>query len=154
ERSLTLSGTEVNHTGVETKFHLGLIQVRSGATGAGLQSSKQAVEWTKQVTDEHLRSLTMLGYAEALLESGDAKAALSKALEVQQRFSGNGQRESEWQAWLIAGRASQKLNDNVAARDQFERSREALAALEQKWGSEAYNAYLERPDVKDWRKQL
>ncbi|MCM3900937.1 MAG: tetratricopeptide repeat protein [Pyrinomonadaceae bacterium] len=154
EHSLTLSGAKVNHTGVETKYHLGLIQIRSGARSAGLQSSKQAVEWAKQLNDEHLVSLTMMGYAEALLQNGDAKAALSVALEAQQRFSGVGQRESEWQAWLIAGRASQRLGDNAGARDQFGHSNEALAALEQKWGSEAFNVYVTRPDVKEWRKQL
>jgi serine/threonine protein kinase len=154
ERSLTLSGTKVNHTGVETKYHLGLIQIRSGARSAGLRSSKQAVEWAKQLNDEHLVSITMLGYAEALLENGDAKAALSLALEAQQRFSGVGQQESEWQAWLIAGRASQRLSDNAGARDQFGRGSEALAALEQKWGTEAFNGYVSRPDVKAWRKQL
>jgi len=154
EHSITLTGTKVNHTGAETKYHLGLIQIRSGARSAGLQSSKQAVEWAKQLNDEHLVSRTMLGYAEALLENGDAKAALSVALDAQRRFSAVGQRESEWQAWLIAGRASQRLSDNAGARDQFVQSNQALAALEQKWGTEAFNGYVGRPDVKEWRKQL
>jgi serine/threonine protein kinase/Tfp pilus assembly protein PilF len=154
EQSIALSGTKVNHTGVEAKYHLGLIQVRSGIGSAGLQSSKQSVEWAKQVNDEHLVSHTMLGYAEALLANGDAKAALSLALEAQKRFSVVGQRESEWQAWLIAGRASQELRDNASAREQFGHSNEALAAVEQTWGSEAFNGYINRPDVKEWRKQL
>ncbi len=154
EQSITLAGTKVNHTGVEAKYHVGLIQIRSGARSAGLQSSKQAEEWAKQLNDEHLVSLTMLGYAEALLENGDAKTGLSLALEAQQRFSRDGQHESEWQAWLIAGRASQRLGDNVGAHAQFGHSNEALAALEQKWGSEAFNVYVNRPDVKEWRNQL
>lgn len=154
ERSLTLSGTKVNHTGAETKYQLGLIQIRSGAKSAGLQSSKQAVDWARQLKDEHLVSRTMLGYAEALLENGDPKAALSAALEAQRRFVAVGQRESEWQAWLIAGRASQTLSDSASARDQFGHGREALAALEQKWGSEAFKGYVGRPDVKEWGKQL
>lgn len=154
EQSLRLSGTKVNHTGVEAKYQLGLIQVRSGAESAGLQSSRQAVEWAKQVNDEHLVSRTILGYAEALLESGNARAALSAALEAQQRFSRVAQRESEWQAWLTAGQASQRLGNNGGARDQFGQSSQALAALEQKWGREAFNGYVNRPDVKAWRKQL
>ena len=133
ERSFSLSGTTVNHTGVEAKYHLGLIQIRSGANGPGLQSSRQAIEWTKQIHDEHLVSLIMLGNAEALLANGDAKTALSVALEAQQRFGRNNQHESEWQAWLVAGRASQRLGDNAGARNQFEHSNQALAALEQKW---------------------
>lgn len=154
EQSLKLSGTRVNHTGVEAKSQLGLSQMQSGAASTGLQSSRQAVEWAKQVNDEHLVSRTILGYAKALLESGNARAALSAALEAQQRFNRVAQRESEWQAWLTAGQASQRLSDNGGARDQSEQSSQALAALEQKWGSEAFNSYVNRPDVKAWRKQL
>jgi serine/threonine protein kinase/Flp pilus assembly protein TadD len=134
QHSLTLSGKKVNHTGVEATYHLGLIQIRSDERKAGLQSTKQAVELAKQVNDEHLVSLTLLGYAEALLENGDARGALNTAIEAQQRFSQEGQRESEWQAWLIAGRASQQLSDNVEARNHFRRSMEAVSELEQKWG--------------------
>src|SRR5215510_1235125 len=56
-QSLALSGTKVNHTGVEARYQLGLTQIRSGAGGAGLISSKQAVDWAKQLNDEHLVSL-------------------------------------------------------------------------------------------------
>jgi tetratricopeptide (TPR) repeat protein len=153
-QSLALSGTKVNHTGVEARYQLGLTQIRSGAGSAGLISSKQAVDWAKQLNDEHLVSLTMLGYAEALLANDDANAALTSALQAQQRFSAAGQRESEWQAWLIAGRASQKLRDNAGAREQFGHSNEALAAVEQTWGSEAFKGYANRADVRGWREQL
>lgn len=154
EKGLSLSGPKPSHTGIESKNQLALIQVRSGSRDAGLQTSKQAVELAKQINDEHLVSLVMLGHAEALLENGDAKTALSVALEAQQRFSRDGQQESEWQAWLIAGRASQKLGDNAGARGHFDQSGKVLAALEQKWGSEAFNGYVNRLDVKAWRKQL
>jgi tetratricopeptide (TPR) repeat protein len=154
ERSLKLSGPKLNHTGVEATCHLGLVQIRSGARGAGLKSTNQAVELARQLNDEHLVSITLLGYAAALLENSDVRAALTVALEAQQRFTGEGQHESEWQAWLIAGRASQKLNDIVAARDQFERSKQTLSSLEQKWGGGPFNEYLNRPDIKNWRDQL
>jgi hypothetical protein len=93
----------------------------------------------------------MLSEAEALLENGDAKRALGVALEVQQRFSRYGQQESEWQAWLIAGRASHMLGDKESAHDQFRQSKQTLAALEQKWGTESFSGYVNREDVKAWR---
>jgi serine/threonine protein kinase/lipopolysaccharide biosynthesis regulator YciM len=151
ERSISLSGTTVSHTGVEGKYQLGLIQVRSGLRSAGLQTSQQAVELAKEIKDEHLLSLAILSEAEALLENGDAKRALEVALEAQQRFSRYGQQESEWQAWLIAARANHKLGDKESALDQFRQSKKTLAALEQKWGSESFSGYVNRQDVKAWR---
>jgi len=154
EQSLKLSGTKVNHTAVEAKCHLGLVQARSGAASAGSASSAQAVEWAKQLNDEHLLSLTMLAHAETLLENGQAKEALAEALQAQTRFKQAGQQESEWQAWFIAGRASLKLSDHADARERFDRSLATLSSLEQTWGSEAFNTYINRPDVRTWRKEL
>ncbi len=112
------------------------------------------MELAKQVKDEHLLSLTILGEAEALLENGDAKQALAVALDAQQRFGRYGQQESEWQAWLVAGRASHWLGDKESAHDQFRQSKQTLAALEQKWGTESFNGYVNRGDVKAWRQLL
>ncbi|MEO8433272.1 MAG: protein kinase [Pyrinomonadaceae bacterium] len=154
ERSLTLAGPKTSHIWVDAKHQLGLVLTRSGAKGAGLQSSQEAVEMAKQVKDERLVSLTLLGHAEALLESGGFTAALADAREAQQRFAQAGQRESEWQAWIIAAKASQKLDDYAGAREQLLHAKEVLDGLAQKWGTEAFNGYLSRPDIQRLHKQL
>lgn len=153
-RALTLSGSTTSHTGVEAAFLLALVQTRSGAKADGLKSMQAVVESAKQVHDEHLLSLTMLGHAEALLASGDAKASLQLARDVQQRFARASQSESEWQAWFLIAQASAKQNDGAGARDAAQHALQVLTTLEQKWGAEAFRGYAERPDVKEWRKQM
>jgi serine/threonine protein kinase len=153
-RALTLSGGTTSHTGVEAAFLLALTQVRSGVKAEGLKSMAAAVEYAKAVHDEHLLSLTMLGHAEALLESGDAKASLQIARDVQQRFARASQHESEWRAWFLIAQASAKLNDTAGARDATRRASEVLAALEQKWGAEASKGYAARSDIATRRKQI
>lgn len=131
-----------------------MVKVRSGARAEGLRTAQEALEEAKQINDEYLLSLAMLAFAEALVENNDASQARSVALEAQQRFERRGQEDSEWQAWFIAARASQKLNDSVSARDSAKRAQEVLTTLEQKLGSEAFQRYSSRQDIKNWRKQV
>ena len=146
--ALSLSGTGANHAGVEAKYLSGLSQVRSGSARVGLKSIEQALEMAQQVHDEHLVSIILLCHSEALLANGDASRAQTIALEAQKRFAKASQVESEWQAWLFAGRASRALRDDAAARSQLIRAKELFLALEQKWGSEAFQGYSNRADVK------
>ena len=76
------------------------------------------------------------------------------ALQAKERFAQAAQSESEWRAWLIAGLASQRLNNPVATREQMSRASETLLSLQQKWGGEHFNSYLTRPDIQLHRKQL
>lgn len=154
ERSIKLAGTNLNHTGVEAKLQLGLVQIRSGARAAGVRTIREALELAKQMNDEYLVSLSMLASAEAHLENDDPAQARSVALEAQQRFRRRRQGDSEWKAWLIAARASQKLSDNTNVRNQVAAANEMFSELEKKWGSDAFNVYANRPDVKIWRRQL
>jgi hypothetical protein len=62
--------------------------------------------------------------------------------------------ESEWRAWLIAARASRRQNNEDEARRDMAQAREILSRLEQKWGTEAFTKYLDRPDIQVSRKQL
>jgi len=153
-RALMLSGGTTSHTGVEAAFLLALVQTRSGAKAEGLKAMQAVVESAKQVHDEHLLSLTMLGHAEALLASGDFKASLQLARNVQQRFASASQYESEWQAWFLIAQASAKQNDSQGARDAARHAKEVLATLEQKWESEAFQGYSSRLDVKNSALQL
>ena len=152
EQCLSLLGSQPNHTAVEARYNLSLIQIRSGSSSAGLRSSQEAIEFAKRVNDQHLVSETLLTNAEALLENGDARSALTRALEAQERFAKSSQQESEWRAWLIAAQASQKLNDIAGAHEKIAQIDRLLADLQQKWGAGPFNSYLQRPDIKRRRK--
>ncbi len=62
--------------------------------------------------------------------------------------------ESEWRAWLLASVASQRLNDNDKAREQLAQAKAVLLQLQQKWGAEAFQKYLTRPDIQVYYNQL
>jgi len=94
-----------------------------------------------------LLSQTLLCEAEALLENDKATEALQQALDCQQRFARGGQLESEWRAWLIAAKASERLKDDGSAHDQFAHAHQ-LFVLEQKWGAETFKRYSTRNDIK------
>ena len=104
--------------------------------------------------DAALLSRAMLALAESSLESGDARAALEEATTVQQRFAQGGQQESEWRAWLIASRASQRLSDGATAQQELAQAKEVLSKLQQKWGADLFNRYLMRADIQIYYQQL
>ena len=104
--------------------------------------------------DQWLVSRSTLVLAETMLESGDAPSALTTAFRAQESFARTGDQESEWRAWLIAARASQRTGDQTKAREYASHAAGLLANLEQKWGTEAFNGYLARPDIKDSQKRL
>jgi len=89
----------------------------------------------------------LMALAEALLESGDARGARTTALQAQESFARAGQQESEWRAWLLAGRACQRVRDNLKARDYASRAEASLSILKKTWGIEASSGYLTRPDI-------
>jgi len=62
--------------------------------------------------------------------------------------------ESEWQALLIAARASEDLDDKSHAHEYAIRANDTLSKLEQRWGSQDYTSYLSRPDIQRFHKQL
>jgi hypothetical protein len=96
----------------------------------------------------------LLASAEALLESGQPQLASGTALQAQETFARLGQQESEWLAWLIAARASQRLGDEAMARERASNAAARFSSLEQKWGPEAYNGYIERRDIKYFQNAL
>jgi tetratricopeptide (TPR) repeat protein len=154
ERAIKLSGSKVNHTGVEAKVQLGSVQIRSGAKDAALRISREALEEANQIKDEYLVSLAMLTYSEALLESNDAVRAHELVIETQKRFDQSKQLDSEWQAWLVAAKASRKLQQNSNVGTEIMEANSTLTALEGKWGRNEFARYLNRPDVAVRRKHL
>ena len=138
----------------EAKYILGVTRVLSGAKNEGRQMCEEAVQRASHANYSRLLSSALLARAEGLLESDDAQASLSSALEAQQSFARAGQQESEWRAWLIAARASRRQGNGATARDYALRAEDLLSKLRQMWGADAYNGYHTRPDVQKSLRQL
>lgn len=154
QQSLTASGAQFEVTAIEAKFTLGAAQALSGSPAEGRKLCEEAVVQARRVSDSALLSKALLALAEVEIESSDAAGALKNALEAQERFARAAQWESEWRALLIAARASRAARDEEAARNYTARASEILMQLEQKWGTEAFNSYVTRPDIQISRQQL
>ena len=102
--------------------------------------------------DPKLLSDALLARAEALLENGEPQPALDTALQARASFARFGQQDSEWHAWLLAARAA--VRPDYMSREYATQAETVLSNLTQKWGAEAYQSYLVRPDVRRSRKQL
>jgi tetratricopeptide (TPR) repeat protein/tRNA A-37 threonylcarbamoyl transferase component Bud32 len=154
QQAVTLASTQFKDVAVQATSTLGLAQALSGSPQAGKALCQRAAKLAKDQGDPHALSGALLALAEATLETQDAQGAVTVALEVQERFERSRQQESEWHAWLIAARATRLAGDRPAMRDYASRAQSALSSLEQKWGAEAYNSYLTRPDSQTCRKLI
>ena len=155
-RALDLTGDQDPdlNTLVQANYSLGLAQVRSGASRAGRRLCETAVEAATRTGDPELISAAMLAMAEALLETGDSSQALAVALDLKDKLVGLGKQSSEWRAWLIAARASERSGNVAASHDYALRAAERLSHIEQGWTAQAYEGYLARPDIQRFRSQL
>ena len=147
EQSLTLA-SQSDHTTAEAKYNLSLIQLRSADKKEAPRTSEAAVVLAQKINDRHLLSETLLVQAQALLENSDAKEALVKAREAKDNFARHHQYESEWRAWLVMARASQRLGDLAGAREGVSQIHNLLTVIQQKWETESFNRYKERSDIK------
>lgn len=154
DQCLALLGSESTHTTVEAQFTLAAIQMRLNQNQEALRTSSAALDGANKVNDQHLLYETMLVHSEALLGNENPEKSRTAALDVQARLAPNKQWESEWRAWLVASRASLKLNNMEAAREQLAHAKSLLDNLEQKWGVEAFKGYTSRPDIQRLSKQL
>ncbi len=154
EKVAEAAGAEFRSIAGDAKIVIGLSEVYSGAKAAGKQTATEAVDIARQLNDPAQLAGAQVALAEALLLTGDARAAATNALQAEEVFARLGQPSSEWQALLIAGQASEKLGEQSTGREYAMRARDSLLKLEQRWGSENYNSYLGRPDVQRFRKQL
>jgi tetratricopeptide (TPR) repeat protein len=137
---------------VETSL-VGVAQVRTAASRAGRLKCEAAIALLTPTTDPLIAAEVKLGFAEALLQTGDAAAALKTAVEAKETFARLGKPDSEWLALLIAARAGN--NGNAAkAREYASQAETVLAGLAQRWGNDNFQSYLNRPDVKFNRNQL
>ena len=149
-----LADKEFSLTATQANYVLALIQSHSGASRLAKQSSQKAVDMALATEDPYLISAAQLAQAEVAVAGRDVRTALQLALHTQQSFERFGQKDSEWRAWLIAARASQRLGDKTATRDYAVNADRRLKSLENQWGSEAYHGYLSRRDIQRSLKEL
>lgn len=154
EKVVAGAGTEFRNVATGATIVVGLSDSYSGAKARGKELTGGAVDRARQLNDSVELARAQLAFAVAALLAGDSKLAASNALQAQEVFARLDQPASEWQALLIAAQASQNLGDKSAAHAYAMRARDTLSKLEQRWGSENYNAYLSRPDIQRFRKQL
>jgi hypothetical protein len=154
QEALSLAGDQYPDTVVEARLVLGLTQALAGAASEGRKTCEEADKLAALSNDPWLISRSALALADAALMSNDAASALATALRAQESVARIEDQESEWRAWLIAALASQRAGDKAKAQEYSGRASELLSTLEQKWGSEAYNSYLKRPDIQYARKRL
>jgi uncharacterized protein YukE len=129
---------------------LGLIEVQAGNTIVGKKLCQKA---TALANRGHEAIDTRLMYAQALVESGDA-GGLAAAIQAQENFSRMRRAESEWRASLLAARANDRLGNTEATRAQLSRAKTSLASIQREWGTEAFNSYSTRPDIKRLLEQV
>jgi serine/threonine protein kinase/tetratricopeptide (TPR) repeat protein len=154
KQALNLAGKQYKVTATQARYVLGLIQSHAGATRAGRQLCEAAIDLATQIGDQQLISAALLAHAEVLLDGGNARGALQTALRAQASFAHFGQKESEWRAWLLAARASQRLSQQAVMREYASNASARLTSLEQEWGAEPYRGYLSRQDIQRSLKQL
>ena len=153
-KALKLADSEYPAVAIQAKHTLALAQARAGVTRGTKLLCQEAIDMAAGTADPQLLSGALLASAEALLYSGEAQPALEAALRAQESFARYGKSDSEWRAWLIAAQASQRLGNQTAAHEYSSYAVARLSDLEQKWGSKAYNGYLARADIMQFRKQL
>ena len=151
-QALTLNAE--NEHSIEARYVIGLAQALSGARLKGRRMCEEAVEAARRATYPPILSGALMALAEAMLESGDAQGALANASEAQTRFESAGQQESEWRARLIQARASLLAGDAIKAGKYASLAEGLLSNLRQRWGVEAYETYLKRPDIRYYREHL
>jgi tetratricopeptide (TPR) repeat protein len=154
QQALALAGTQYLETAIEAKRILGLAQTFSGSKAEGKQLCEEALDMATRLGDPWLLSQAQVALAAAALEAGDAQGALTVVLRAQESFARTGQQDSEWRAWLIAARGSQRQGDVATAHEYATRAASILDNLRQRLGAEAYDTYLTRPDVRYLRQQL
>jgi serine/threonine protein kinase/uncharacterized protein HemY len=143
-----------NQFKIPATFTIGSSQALSGSSKSGQLKCQEALEMARQYGDPFLVSEALLSLAETMVASGNSAVALKQALEAQALFASSGNKDSEWLAWLTAAKASSGAGDNQTAQEYALRAQGALSELQQKWGDDYYNSYLNRPDIKFSRKQL
>jgi serine/threonine protein kinase/tetratricopeptide (TPR) repeat protein len=152
--ALDVSASQFPDVTLQAKYCTGRAEAFWGSPQVGRKLCEEAVAMAKQVAAPQLISSALLALAEVLLIATDSKGALKTALEVQEMLAQSGQQDSQWRALLIAARASELAGNKSAAWGYASQADSLCSGLEQKWGKEAYEGYLRRPDIQNYRSQI
>jgi ATP/maltotriose-dependent transcriptional regulator MalT len=154
QKALDLSGSQFSDIAIQAKCTLGLAEALTGQSSRGRVLCEEAASEAAKIDNPRYTSESVLFLAEVLLEGGESRKALEKALEAQAVSARFGQQVSEWQALTTAAQAAFREGDKQTARQYASRASELLTALQQRWGEEAYNGFLSRPDIQNHRSRL
>ncbi len=154
QKAIHLAAKQYKDIDINGKFSMGLAEALSGATQPAKLLCEEAVAMAKESRLPRLISSAQLALAEVLVLAKDAEGALRASLDAQRLCARFGQQDSEWRALLMAARASQLAGDRSAAHMYASRAQTLCDGLREKWGADAYEGYLRRPDIRNYRSQL
>ncbi|HKA22401.1 MAG TPA: protein kinase [Blastocatellia bacterium] len=154
QEALDAAGTEFRDVALQAKYTIGLATAQLGQAPAARKLCEEAVVMAKELKIPRLESSALLALAEVQLNNNDPAHALLTVRQAQAMFAKAGQQDSEWQAWLLAGRASQRSGNRSDAQACASRADSLCNGLKDKWGNESYESYLRRPDIENYRRQL
>ena len=154
QQALQLSSKQYQSIDLSAKFSIGLAEALSGAPQRGKPLCQEAAAMARESRLPRLISSAELALAEVLVLARDAEGALKAALEAQPLCARSGQHDSEWRALLMAASASQLAGDRSAAQAYASRAQTLCDGLREKWGADAYEGYVRRPDIQNYRRQL
>jgi hypothetical protein len=132
---------------LESRYFLGLVKAATGDRKNSKSLCEEAVNGSSNTGNVGLYSHAQFYCADAALRLNDAQLAASLAGQAQEKFARGGQLESEWRAWTIASRATEKLGDKDKAGEMQKNGENARSRLEQQWGPDAFKQYAARPDI-------
>jgi serine/threonine protein kinase/Tfp pilus assembly protein PilF len=154
QKALQLGAKQYIDIDVNGKFSIALAQALSGASQPAKLLCQEAAATARESRIPRLISSAQLALAEVLLLARDAEGALRAAQEAQPLCARSGQQDSEWRAWLMAARASQLAGDQPVAQQYAAKAKSLCEGLREKWGADAYEGYLRRPDVQKYLSQI
>lgn len=150
-RALDISESSDAEIGTGAYRVLGACAALAGHRAEAIQNAEQALDLVKKSGLTTELSETLLAFAEIRLKMADAAGAAEPAARAQQMFSRAGQLESEWRAWVVVAAAA---GDSARVKDAASHASACLAKLAQLWGNEAFQTYLSRQDIQQYRKIL
>jgi len=152
--AIALADPDYKEAALQARETLALIEAASGASSAAMSLIEAAMKTAKELKLPRLLSTALLTSAEVRLAAGAGRDALDDAQAAQRRFAAAGQLESEWRASLTAARAARLSGDGSVASDHAARAEAGRAALQTRWGDDAYRGYAQRPDIQARLREL
>ncbi|MGC9947088.1 MAG: protein kinase [Bryobacteraceae bacterium] len=152
-RLLSRVKSDESDTMADLNRMLGLALIRIGRKQEGRQRCERSFEMAARASNAGVLLGSILGVAEARLETGDWRGVLAA---IQSAGDGLSKLpDSNWRAKAMQARASEALHDQDGARREALAAQAQLDAMERQWGKVAFQLYHGRPDLQRfWRPLL